>query len=85
MAKGVKGTYRNLWKDIFVELHSFSHLAHCVVGNGKEMHFWKICWVVDRSLSSMFLHLSFLKNCVVSNFFVPSKILFIFPLVYVNR
>lgn len=39
VAKGVKGTHQNLWKDISLELPSFSHLVHCIVGNGKDMYF----------------------------------------------
>ena len=35
----VKGTYWNPWKNIFLELSSFTHLVHCVVGKVRKRTF----------------------------------------------
>lgn len=73
LSSGVKGTYQNLWKNIFLELPSFSHFVHCVVGEGKVMHAWEDEWVRDRSPCFMFPcldYLSSLKNCLIYDFLV---------------
>ena len=76
MAKGVKGTHRNPWKVFSFGLPTFSRFARCFVGYGKDTYFGKDRWVGHSSLCSSLphlYHLSFSKNCMISNFFVRSN------------
>ena len=40
-SKGVKGTSKNPWKDISVELPVLSQFVHCVEGDGRDISFWE--------------------------------------------
>lgn len=75
LAKGFKGTDRNLWKDISKELPSFVLLVRCVVGEGRGTYLWEDNWVWERPICGLFpglYHLSPLKNHFVVGFLVWS-------------
>lgn len=77
LLSGVKGTYRNLWKDISKELLSFAHLVLCVAGEGKQRTFGKISgW--GKATYSCFDHSSSFKNCLVSELLVWRGLLLFF-------
>lgn len=44
LTKGIKGTYRNQWKDISKELRAFVLWVRCGVGDGKATYFWEDHW-----------------------------------------
>ena len=70
MSKWVKGTHRNLWKEVSFELPMFSRFTRCFVWDGEDLYFQEDHWVGESSLRSLFshlYHLSSLKNCMVSN------------------
>ena len=75
LSSEVKDTYWNLRKNISNKLSSFSHSVHSVMGEGKEAYFWEDQWVGDRPICLTFFHLyhlSFFKNCLVTDILVWS-------------
>lgn len=78
---GLNDMYHNLWKNIFLELSSFSHFVCCVVGEGKETYDWEDRWVRDRPpllYVSLFIQFPLLKNPLISSFFVWTRIFVLF-------
>lgn len=70
MSGRFKETFRNMGKEISLELLSFSKMIQCVVGDGLGTYFWEDRWLGGHLFCSRFPHLypPFVKkNCFVAD------------------